>query len=48
MKIDYDLLREQHDFLLGYAWREDWIPEEVEGVLKVISYLIDEEEKRNA
>ena len=36
-------LGDYHEFLLGYPWRDDYLPAEVEGILKVLTELMDEE-----
>jgi hypothetical protein len=43
-KIDVPLLRKQRDFLLEYPWRENAIPEEVEGLVNLIDHILDVEE----
>lgn len=44
MKVDVPLLREQRNFLLEYPWRENGIPEEVEGVINLLDHILDVEE----
>lgn len=45
-KFNKSRLADYHDFLLGYPWKEDWLPAEVEGILKVLTELIDEEDTK--
>lgn len=43
MRIDYDLLVTQRDFLLEYPWRDNTdLPEEVDGLINLLDALIDE------
>lgn len=42
--IDMELLREQRNFLLEYAWREGYVPELVEGLINFIEYEMDKGE----
>jgi len=42
--IDIPLLRKQRDFLLEYAWRDGVIPEEVDGLINLLDYMLDVEE----
>jgi len=44
MNIDIELLRRQILFLLEYAWRNDVVPIEVEGVVSLLETILDEEE----
>jgi hypothetical protein len=44
MRIDTELLREQHKFLADYPWREEHMPEEVIGVLNLIESLLEGED----
>ena len=39
-------LGDYYEFLLSYPWRDDYLPAEVEGLLKVLTQLIDEEETK--
>lgn len=43
LKIDLPLLRKQRDFLLEYPWR-DSMPEEVDGIINLLDYILDIEE----
>ena len=41
LEVDVDLLRKQRNFLLEYPWRENGIPEEVEGLVNLLDHLLD-------
>lgn len=43
-EIDVPLLRKQRDFLLEYPWRENAIPEEVDGLINLLDHILDVEE----
>lgn len=43
MNIDKELLKEQYDFLVSYAWREGYEPEQVTGILNLLEALLEEE-----
>ena len=43
LNIDVPLLRKQRDFLLEYPWR-DHMPEEVDGLINLLDYLLDVKE----
>lgn len=43
-KVDVRLLRTQRWFLEQYPWRESTMPSEVEGLVNLLDYMIDEME----
>lgn len=45
-KFNHNQLLDYHNFLLEYPWKEDWLPVEVDGLLKVIEQLLDEGESK--
>jgi hypothetical protein len=47
MRIDVSLLRKQIEFLDTYPWREEHVPEEVEGVLHLLDAVLDEEDEED-
>lgn len=44
MKIDYQLLREQIQFLDSYPWREEADRDYVEGVINLLEIILDGED----
>jgi hypothetical protein len=44
MKFNENRLLEYHEFLANYPWRENSLPAEAQGLLKVITQLLEEEE----
>ena len=44
MKIDYQLLREQIQFLDSYPWREAADRDYVEGVINLLEIILDGED----
>ena len=44
LEIDIELLRNQRNFLLEYPWRENGIPEEVEGLINLLDHILDVKE----
>ena len=42
ININYDLLEQQRNFLLEYAWGGQEFPVEVEGLLNLLDAILDE------
>lgn len=44
LKIDVPLLRNQRDYLLNFPWKDGTPPEEVDGIINLLDYILDIEE----